>query len=199
LFYLIEGVRFGCTGKPQPDHVMEEWILGLNLEQKKTVVAEVSAQLAKAQTVVIAEYRGTQVGDITQLRAKARGAGVYFRVLKNTLARRAIAGTPFAGLSEKMMGPLAYGISTDPVAAAKILHEFAKENEHFVIRGGAMADIVMTPRDIANLAKMPSREQLLAKLLGTMQAPIARFVRTLNEVPSKFVRTLAAICDQKSA
>ena len=173
--------------------------MGLNLEQKKAVVAEVSAQLAKAQTVVIAEYRGTQVGAMTQLRAKARGAGVYFRVLKNTLARRAMANTSFAGLSDKMMGPLAYGISADPVAAAKILQEFAKENENFVIRGGAMANLVMTSRDIANLAKMPSREQLLARLVGTMQAPIAKFVRTLNEVPGKFVRTLAAIRDQKSA
>jgi len=173
--------------------------LGLNLEQKKAVVAEVSEQLAKAQAVVLVEYRGTQVGDLTHLRSKARGAGVYFRVLKNTLARRAVAGTPFAGLSEKMLGPLAYGISSDPVAAAKLLHEFAKENEHFVIRGGAMANLVMTSKDIANLARMPSREQLLAKLAGTMQAPIARFVRTLNEVPGKFVRTLAAIRDQKSA
>ena len=173
--------------------------MGLNLEQKKAVVAEVSAQLAKAQTVVIAEYRGTEVGAMTQLRAKARGAGVYFRVLKNTLARRAMADTSFAGLSDKMLGPLAYGISADPVAAAKILHEFAKENEKFVIRGGAMANLVMTSRDIANLAKMPSREQLLARLVGTMQAPIAKFVRTLNEVPGKFVRTLAAIRDQKSA
>ena len=173
--------------------------MGLNLEQKKAVVAEVSAQLAKAQAVVIAEYRGTEVGAMTQLRAKARGAGVYFRVLKNTLARRAMANTSFAGLSDKMLGPLAYGISADPVAAAKILHEFAKENENFVIRGGAMANLVMTSRDIANLAKMPSREQLLARLVGTMQAPIAKFVRTLHEVPGKFVRTLAAIRDQKSA
>jgi large subunit ribosomal protein L10 len=173
--------------------------LGLNLEQKKAVVAEVSEQLAKAQTVVLVEYRGTQVGDLTHLRSKARGAGVYFRVLKNTLVRRAVAGTPFAGLSEKMLGPLAYGISSDPVAAAKQLHEFAKGNEHFVIRGGAMANLVMTSKDIANLARMPSREQLLAKLAGTMQAPISRFVRTLNEVPGKFVRTLAAIRDQKSA
>ena len=173
--------------------------MGLNLEQKKAVVAEVSEQLAKAQAVVLVEYRGTQVGEMTQLRAKARSAGVYFRVLKNTLARRAMAGTPFAGLSEKMLGPLAYGISADPVAAAKILHEFAKENEKFVIRGGAMANLVMTSKDIANLAKMPSREQLLAILAGTMQAPIARFVRTLNEVPGKFVRILAAIRDQKSA
>ena len=173
--------------------------MSLNLEQKKSVVAEVSTQLAKAQAVVLVEYRGTQVGNMTELRAKARSAGVYFRVLKNTLARRAIAGTPFAGLSEKLLGPLAYGISADPVAAAKILHEFAKENENFVIKGGAMANVVMTSKDIANLAKMPSREQLLAKLAGTMQAPIVRLVRTLNEVPAKFVRTLAALRDQKSA
>jgi len=173
--------------------------LGLNLEQKKAVVAEVSAQLAKAQAVVLAEYRGTQVGDMTQLRAKARDAGVYFRVLKNTLARRAMSGTPFAGLSEKMSGPLACGISADPVAVAKILHEFAKENESFVIKGGAMANFVMTSKDVANLAKMPSREQLLAKLAGTMQGPIVRLVRALNEIPGKFVRTLAAIRDQKSA
>jgi len=173
--------------------------LGLNLEQKKAMVAEVSAQFAKAQAVVLAEYRGTQVGDMTQLRAKARSAGVYFRVLKNTLARRAVAGTPFAGLSEKMLGPLAYGISADPVAAAKLLHEFAKENENFVIKCGAMANLVMTSKDIANLAKMPSREQLLAKLAGTLQAPLVTLLRTLHEIPGKFVRTLAAIRDHKSA
>lgn len=173
--------------------------MGLNLEEKKAVVAEVSSQLAKAQAVIIAEYRGTEVGDMTKLRAKARGAGVYFRVLKNTLARRAVAETPFAGLSDRMKGPLAYGISADPVAVAKVLHEFAKENERFVIKGGAMANFVMNAKDVVSLAKMPSREQLLATLLGTMQAPIAQFVRTLNEVPGKFVRTLAAVRDQRSA
>lgn len=173
--------------------------MGLNLEEKKAVVAEVSNQLAKAQAVIIAEYRGTEVGDMTELRAKARGAGVYFRVLKNTLARRAVADTPFAGLSDSMKGPLAYGISADPVAVAKVLHEFAKENERFVIKGGAMANFVMNAKDVVSLARMPSREQLLATLLGTMQAPIAQFVRTLNEVPGKFVRTLAAVRDQRSA
>ena len=172
--------------------------MGLNLEGKKAVVAEVSAQLAKAQTVVIAEYRGTEVGEMTRLRAQARGAGVYFRVLKNTLARRAVAETPFAGLADRLMGPLAYGISTDPVAVAKVLHEFAKENESFVIKGGAMANWVMSAKDVVNLAKLPSRQELLAKLLGTMQAPIAKFVRTLNEVPGKFVRTLAAVRDERA-
>jgi len=173
--------------------------LSLNLEQKKAVVAEVAAQVAKAQAIVVAEYRGLEVTDITKLRASARAAGVYFRVVKNSLARRAVADTPFAGLTEQMVGPLAYGISSDPVAVAKVLQEFAKGNDKFVIKGGAMANFVMSKKDVANLAAMPSRDELLAKLLGTMQAPIATFVRTLNEVPTKFVRGLAAVRDQKEA
>lgn len=173
--------------------------MGLNLEGKKAVVAEVSAQVAHAQAIILAEYRGLEVGDMTQLRAKARNSGVYFRVLKNTLARKAVADTPFAGLARHMAGPLAYGISTDPVAAAKVLHEFAKGNEKLVIKGGAMANFVMSPKDVANLATLPSRDELIAKLMATMQAPVAKFVRTLNEVPGKFVRTVAAVRDQKQA
>ena len=172
--------------------------MGLNLEQKQAVVAEVSAELARAQAVVVAEYRGLGVAEMTDLRKKARGSGVYLRVLKNTLARRAIAATPFAGLSEQMRGPLAYGIASDPVKAAKVLHEFSKENEKFVIKAGAMPNFVMSPKDVANLAKMPSREELLATLMATMRAPIAKFVRTLNEVPGKFVRTVAAVHGQKA-
>jgi large subunit ribosomal protein L10 len=171
--------------------------LSLNLEQKQAVVAEVSKQLAKAQAVILAEYRSIPVKDMTELRRKARGSGVYLRVLKNTLARRAVADTPFKGLSEKMVGPLAYGISSDPVAAAKVLQEFAKDNEKFVIKGGAMPNVVMSAREVAALAKMPSRRELLTMLVATMQAPIAKFVRTLNEVPGKFARTLAAVRDQK--
>jgi len=171
--------------------------LGLNLEQKQAVVAEISAELAKAQAVVLAEYRSLQVGEMTELRKKARSSGVYLRVLKNTLARRAVAETPFKGLADKMVGPLAYGISSDPVAAAKVLHEYAKANEKFVIRAGAMPDVVMSPKEVADLAGMPSRQELLAMLMGTMQAPVAKLVRTLNEVPGKFVRTVAAVHDQK--
>ena len=171
--------------------------MSLNLEQKQAVVAEVSAQLVKAQAVILAEYRSIPVKDMTELRKRARGSGVYLRVLKNTLARRAVAETPFKGLSEKMVRPLAYGISSDPVAVAKVLQEFANENEKFVIKAGAMPNVVMSAREVADLAKMPSRQELLAKLVGTMQAPIAKFVRTLNEVPGKFVRTLAAVRDQK--
>jgi large subunit ribosomal protein L10 len=171
--------------------------LSLNLEQKQAVVAEVSKQLATAQAVILAEYRSIPVKDMTELRKKARGSGVYLRVLKNTLARRAVADTPFKGLSEKMVGPLAYGISSDPVAAAKVLQAFAKDNEKFVIKAGAMPNVVMSAREVADLAKMPSRTELLTKLVATMQAPIAKFVRTLNEVPGKFARALAAVRDQK--
>ena len=131
------------------------------------------------------------------LRKEARANGVYLRVLKNTLARRAVQGTPFEKLSDQMVGPLAYGISKDPVAAAKVLHAYAKENDKLVIKGGAMPNYVMSAKEVGNLATMPSREELIAKLMGTMQAPIAQFVRTLNEVPSKLVRTLAAVRDQK--
>jgi large subunit ribosomal protein L10 len=171
--------------------------LSLNLEDKKAVVAEVGKRLTAAQAVVLAENRGLPVADMTQLRRKARESGVYLRVLRNTLVRRAVAQTPFAALAEHMSGPLAYGMGPDPVALAKVLHEFAKGNEKFVIRAGAMGNQVMSAKDVAALATLPSREQLLATLLGTMQAPAAKFVRTLNEVPSKFVRTLAAVRDAK--
>ena len=171
--------------------------MGLSLEQKQAMVSEVSAKLTGAQAVIVAEYRGLNVERVTQLRSKARKSGVYLRVLKNTLARRAVKGTPFEKLSDKMVGPLMYGISTDPVAGAKVLSEFAKENELFVIKAGAMPNAVMSAQDIKALAQLPGREQLLATLLGTLQAPMAKLARTLNEVPGKFVRTLAALRDQK--
>lgn len=172
--------------------------MALKLEEKKAMVAELGAQLVQAQAVVVAQYSGLAVGDMTALRSNARKAGVYLRVLKNTLARRAVADTPFAGLSPHLSGPLAYGISADPVAVAKVLHEFAKSNERFVLKAGAMPNLVMSAKDVASLAQLPSREQLLAQLMATMQAPVAKFVRTLNEVPGKFVRTLAAVRDQKA-
>lgn len=171
--------------------------MGLTLEQKQKSVSQVSAQLAKAQAVIVAEYRGLGVGAMTGLRAKARGAGVYLRVLKNTLARRAVQGTQFEKLSEQLSGPLVYGFAQDPVAGAKVLADFAKENDRFVIKGGAMPNAVMSAKDVKVLATMPSREELLAKLAGTLQAPIVKLARTLNEVPGKFVRTLAAVRDAK--
>jgi len=171
--------------------------LSLSLEQKQAMVSEVSAKLANAQAVIVAEYRGLDVDRVTQLRSKARQSGVYLRVLKNTLARRAVQGTPFEKLSDQLVGPLMYGISQDPVAGAKVLSEFAKENELFVIKAGAMPGAMMSAKDVKALAQLPSREQLIATLLGTMQAPVTKLVRTMNEVPGKFVRTLAALRDHK--
>lgn len=171
--------------------------MGLSMEEKQAVVREVAAQVAAAQAIVLAEYRGLEVGSMTELRRKARRSGVYLRVLKNTLARRAVKDTPFAQLADVMVGPLVYGISSDPVAPAKVMNEFARGNEKFVIRAGAMPNAVISAREVAALASMPSRAELLAKLVGTMQAPVAKFVRTLNEVPSRFVRAVAAVRDAK--
>ena len=173
--------------------------MSLNLEQKKAVVVEVSEQVSTAQAIIVAEYRGLQVGEMTALRAQARNSGVYLRVLKNTLVRRAVEGTPFSGLANEMVGPLVFGISSDPVSAAKVLSDFAKANDKFIIKAGAMPNQVMDVAGVQALASLPSRDELLAKLLGTMQAPVAKFVRTLNEVPTKFVRGLAAVRDQKAA
>lgn len=162
--------------------------MSLNLTQKKAVVAEVSEVIANAQTVVLAEYRGTSVTDMTVLRADARKAGVYLRVLKNSLVRRAVEGTPFAELANDMVGPLVFGISEDAVAAAKVMNNFAKENEKFVIKSGAIPNQLMDVAGISALASTLGRDELLAK-----------FARTLNEVPTKFARALAAVSEAKEA
>jgi len=154
--------------------------MGLNLESKKAIVAEVSAQIANAQTIVVAEYRGIEVGDLTQLSAKARQSGVYLRVLRNTLARRAVAGTTFAVLADQLTGPLIYGISSDPVAAAKVLNEFAKGNEKLVLKAGAYAGKSLDKAGVQALASIPGREELLAKLLGVMKAPVSGFAVALG-------------------
>ncbi|APX77859.1 50S ribosomal protein L10 [Achromobacter insolitus] len=173
--------------------------MSLNRQEKAVVIEEVSAEVAKAQSIVIAEYRGLDVASVTVLRKTARESGVYLRVLKNSLARRAVAGTAFEPLAEQLTGPLIYGISADPVAAAKVLAGFAKSNDKLVIKAGSLPNSLLTQDGVKALATMPSREELLSKLLGTMQAPIAQFVRTLNEVPTKFARGLAAVRDQKAA
>ncbi|THF63915.1 50S ribosomal protein L10 [Pseudothauera nasutitermitis] len=159
--------------------------MSLNLDDKKAVVAEVSAQVANAQTIAVAEYRGIAVGDLTVLRAKARESGVYLRVLKNTLVRRAIADTPFAGLSDQLVGPLIYGISEDPVAAAKVLNDFGKGNDKLVLKAGSYAGKVLDQDGIKALASIPSREELLAKLLGVMQAPVSGFAGALAALAKK--------------
>ena len=162
--------------------------MSLNLTEKKAVVAEVAEQVSNAQAIVLAEYRGIGVANMTVLRAQARKSGVYLRVLKNTLVRRAVEGTPFAALADDMVGPLVFGISTDLVSAAKVMNDFAKANDKFVIKSGAMPNQVLDLAGVQALALMLSREELLAK-----------FARTLNEVPTKFARAISAIRDAKAA
>ena len=159
--------------------------MSLNLNDKKAVVAEVSAQVASAQTIVVAEYRGIQVGHLTQLRAKARAQGVYLRVLKNTLARRAVVGTAFASLADSMTGPLIYSISADAVAAAKVISDFAKTNDKLVIKAGNYAGKPLDKAEITALASIPSREVLIAQLLGVMLAPVSGFARGLAALAAK--------------
>ena len=169
--------------------------MGLNRQDKVAVIEEMRGIVANTSAIVIAEYRGLTVEAVTKLRANARQQGVQLRVVKNTLVRRAVEGTAFADLAEKFSGPLVYAFSADPVAAAKVLAQFAKENDKLVIKGGAMANYVMDVEGVKQLASMPSREELLAKLMATMNEPVAKLVRTINEVPARFVRTVAAYRD----
>ncbi len=173
--------------------------MSLSLEDKKAVVERVANELSDAQTAIVAEYRGLTVEQMTNLRRQAREAGVYFQVVKNTLARRAIKGSDFECLDTHFLGPLALAASKDPVAVAKVLSAFDKTNEAFSIKVGAMSGNLLSLDEINALAKLPGREELLATLLATMQAPITKFVQTLNEIPSKFVRTVAALRDSKAA
>ncbi|MGV0954795.1 MAG: 50S ribosomal protein L10 [Fluviibacter sp.] len=159
--------------------------MSLNLTDKKAVVAEVSSQVAKAQSMVLAEYRGIEVGDLTKLRAKARESGVYLRVLKNTLVRRAVEGSVFADLSSQMVGPLIYGISEDPIAAAKVLNDFAKSNDKLILKAGSYAGETLDAAGVKALASIPSREELLAKLLGVMMAPLTGMAVCLGALAKK--------------
>ncbi|MDX1487825.1 MAG: 50S ribosomal protein L10 [Acidiferrobacterales bacterium] len=171
--------------------------MSLNLEQKKIVVDQLSAVLAQSQAAALAEYRGLTVAQMTALRRKARDSQIYVRVIKNNLARRAVEGSKFECLSDKFVGPLALAAGADPVALAKVLTGFAKENEQLRLTAAAIGGQLVSSSELNTLATLPSREQLLAMLVGTMQAPIRTFVQLLNQIPSKFVRTLAAVRDSK--
>ena len=173
--------------------------MSLNISQKKQVVKDVSAVVGDAQATVIAEYRGMTVEQMKVLRRDAHDNNVYFRVVKNTLLRRAVQDTDHACLDEHLVGPLAFAASEDPVAVAKVINKYAKEYDAFEIKAGSMSGSLLSDGDIKALAQLPSRDELLAKLMGTMQAPVAKFVQTLNEVPTKFARGLAAVRDQKEA
>jgi large subunit ribosomal protein L10 len=174
--------------------------MALNLEDKKALVAEVAAVAQKAQSVVAAEYRGLTVGQMTELRAKARKQGVYMRVVKNTLARKALAGTSFEIVGPKLKGPLVLAFSKDdPGAAARVVKDFAKAHEKLVATLVSLGGQVLPGGDLDKVASLPTREQALSMLLGVLKAPISKLVGTLAAPAAKLARTVAAVRDQKQA
>lgn len=166
--------------------------MSLNRSEKQAVIDEVNGLAAKAQTLVIAEYRGITVADMTKLRSSARSNGVSLSVLKNTLARRAVQGSGFEVVADQMTGPLIYGFSEDAVAAAKVVADFAKTNDKLVIRAGAYGGKALDVNGVKQLASIPSKEVLLAQLLGLMQSPISRTARVLAAVAGKKGEAVAA-------
>src|SRR5215467_794951 len=174
--------------------------MALNLEDKKALVAEVAEVAAHAQSVVAAEYRGLTVSQMTELRARARRQGVYMRVVKNTLARKALAGTTFESVGPKLKGPLMLAFSKDdPGAAARVIKDFAKANDKLVATLVSIGGQVLPATALEQVASLPTREQALSMLLGVMKAPIQKLVGTLAAPGNKLVRTVAAVRDQKQA
>jgi large subunit ribosomal protein L10 len=174
--------------------------MALNLEDKKALVAEVSAVAATALSVVAAEYRGLTVSQMTDLRLKARSAGVYVRVVKNTIARKAVAGTSFECLGPALKGPLVLAFSKDdPGAAARVVKAFAKDNDKLIAKAVSLGGQLLAGSALDKVASLPTREQALSQLMGVMRAPMQKLVGTLAATPSKLVRTLAAVRDQKQA
>lgn len=172
----------------------------LNLEGKKALVAEVNKLAAGALSVVAAEYRGITVTQMTELRSKARAKGVQMRVVKNTLARKALAGTAFECIGSKLKGPLVLAFSKDdPGAAARVIKDFAKSNEKLIATLVSLGGTVLPATQLDKVAELPTREQALSMLLGTMKAPIEKFVRTLAAPHTKLVRTVAAVRDSRQA
>ena len=174
--------------------------MALTRQEKEAVVAEVADVASSAHSAVAAEYRGVTVTDLTALRAKARSSGVYLRVVKNSLARRAVEGTEFECMQEGMSGPLNFAFSQeDPGSAARLLRDFAKENDKLVVTMAAVGGQKLEASEIGKLANLPTRDEAISMLMSVMQAPVAKFVRTLNEVPGKLVRTVDAVRVSKDA
>lgn len=172
----------------------------LTLEAKKAIVNEVAEVAANAPSAIAAEYTGITVEQMTQLRQSARASGVYLRVVRNTLARRALENTNFECMRDGLVGPLLLAFSSnEPGAAAKVIRDFAKANDKLVVKLVALDGKLLQPSDIEALASMPGREQAISMLMGVMKAPISKFVRTLAEPHAKLVRTIAAVRDQKQA
>lgn len=174
--------------------------MALSFTEKEAVVAEVSRAAAKAYSAIAAEYRGLTVGELTALRVEARKAGVYLRVVKNTLARRALEGTGFACMREGLSGPLILAFSqVDPGSVARVLSDYAKTHPKLVVKLVSIGGKLLPPSEITTLAKMPTYEEALGQLMAVMKAPVQKLARTLQEVPGKLVRTLAAVRDAKQA
>ncbi len=170
----------------------------LNLEQKKAVVAEVAQVAASAHSAVAAEYHTLTVEDMTDLRKKARESNVYLRVVKNSLAKRAVEGTDFECMQDGMVGPLLYAFSQDdPGSAARIARDFAKEHDNFVVKLVSVSGELLQPEDLKRVADLPTKDEAISMLMSVMRAPLDKFARTLNEVPGKLVRTVAAVKDSK--
>lgn len=172
--------------------------VALGLAAKKAIVKEVNEVASKALSVAVAEYRGMEVAHMTVLRRKAREQGVYLKVIRNTLAKRAFQDTQFDDMDAALKGPLVYAFSLDaPGSAARLFKDFAKENKHLKVTALSIGDGLMGVDKLDAVASLPTRDEALAKLLATFKAPVSKFVRTINEVPTKFVRVLAAIKDAK--
>jgi|TARA_A100001391_G_scaffold143013_1_gene100793 large subunit ribosomal protein L10 len=170
----------------------------LNLEDKRAIVVSVNAAASEALSAVVADYRGLSVAEMTNLRLKARETGVYLKVVRNTLAKRAVAGTEYECLTDALVGPTVLAFSQeDPGAAARLIKDFAKDHDALEVKALAIGGVAYDAKDIDILAKLPTRDEAIAQLMSVMQAPVAKFVRTLNEVPGKFVRTMAAVKDKK--
>ncbi len=174
--------------------------MALTQAEKRAVVAEVAEVAATAHSAVAAEYRGLSVDKLTDLRVQARKTGVYVRVVKNSLARRAVEGTEFECIKDRLSGPLMLAFSTeDPGSAARLFRDFAKENDDFKVTLGAVGGEALDASEIGKLANLPTRDEAIAQLMSVMQAPVAKLARTLNEVPGKLVRTVEAVRLQKDA
>lgn len=174
--------------------------MGLSLEDKKAIVAEVASVAASAHSAIAAEYRGLTVASLTKLRAEARKNGVYVRVVKNTLARRAVQGTSFECMQDGFVGPMVLAFSLqDPGAAARVVQSFSKDNDKLVVKLVALGGKLLTPADLKAVANLPTRDQAISQLMAVLKAPVQKLVSTMAGVPSKLVRTLAAIKEQKDA
>lgn len=174
--------------------------MALSLSEKQAIVAEVAVVAKEAHSVVVAEYAGVESNDMNELRAKARAGGVYIRVVKNSLAKRAIEGTDYECLSETLVGPMIMAFSQeDPGCAARVLKDYAKENDKLVIKALSISGQLLAASELDRLASLPTKDQAISMLMSVMQAPVTKLARTLNEVPGKLVRTVAAVKDAKAA